>query len=574
METPPSRRFSAVRAMSGPLNRLTGIPYLATILALAGGALWFVITLKAVISLGGDAEVARHVEFAEEFFRLRQVYADYFGVDWVLRLKVLLPWLLPYWVLLGKCLLPALVVSLIRCRGARLTLPLTYLCAWVFLYWTGVDVHENLDNALNNPLGMRASPSSYFVKLALMGFLAMSLPLLMRLYHGSTLLDRYLARSFALPFLLCLGGISGIMITMDLLNHANEFVEAKFKLADVGVYYLTWLPQILTTITEVSLLLATLYALGRMSRYNELISMMTAGRGVVRVLAPVLIFGAWCALAVMALNYQLAPESEQEKETQLAEAKGVAKKVRSVEKRVEYNVSYRNRADRRTWLIHRMPYDQTETGNTEVWVFCQDEKGNPQRLIVAKRASWFPQGRFWVFYDTTMAEFDADGNKTGIRYIDRFSTWDLNWKETPGSILSERLNPEYLSVPELIAYLRTNSSLPARNLAKYEATRHWRFAMPFRCFLLVLLAAPLGIISSRRGLLGGVASAVGLFVGVYFLSSIALRAGEGLYVPPALGAWVVNGVFLIFGLYMLHRRSTNKPPLSWNPWRWIRPVQG
>lgn len=530
-------------------DRVRRVPLLVTLLALVGLTLWMVATLKDLRALTDDAQMGLQVEVVAHREEIISLAFSFFHA---------------HWLKLAAFLAPALAAALIKFRKQDLLLPITLVCAWFFLWWLGFDLSQNLDRALRDPLGMEPSPVAYFVKLGLVGFLVMSLPLLWWLYFRSSIMDRYLVRNFVTPFLLCICGISGIMITMNLLDNMRDFADAKMGFGKILLYYLVVMPKILVTITEAALLLATLYSLGRMSRYNEITSMMSAGRGVTRVIAPVLIFGGWCSLAVMALNYQLAPQSDRTSE----EMKVADKKAR--EKGVEYNVAYHNREDRRNWLIYQLPYDLSEKNSlTEIWVMQQDEKGDPKQMIVAKRAAWNPVLRSWSFYQAQVVEFGPDLKVLNLRAEEKLPIFE-NWKETPGSILSDRLNPEYLGVPELISYLRTNQTLPERNLAKYEATMHWRFALPFRCFLLVLLAAPLGIVASRRGLMGGVSTAVGLFIGVYFFSAMILKAGEGLYLPPILGAWATNGVFLITGLILLARRARNRLPWALNPLEWFR----
>lgn len=549
--TPGAPPLSAPR-WSAFLERLRTFPWLGGMLALLGTVVWMAITLKDLLALTGPDKVALHVAAVAHHDQAITIAHDFFSKSWIL---------------LAKCLAPALILALYRCRRLDLVTPVALGCGWILLWWLGGDLDRNLVKALQDPLGMVSSPATYFIKLGLMSFLIMSVPLLMALYFRSTLLDRYLVRSFALPFLICVGGIAGIMITMDLLNNANDFVAAKFGPGQILLFYLVLLPQILVTITEAALLLATLYALGRLSRYNELISMMSAGRSVARIIAPVLIFAAWCALAVMALNYELAPQSDRTKAEMLNTGRRSTVKDTTG---VEFNVAYRNREDRRNWLIFRLPVNLSEKNSmNEVWVMQQDLAGNPKTLIIAKRAAWNSENRSWTFYQAAVMEFDPDLKVKSRHFEEKYPITET-WRETPGSILSDRLNPDYLGVPELLAYLQTNTSLPARSLAKYQAALHWRFSLPFRCFLFVLLAAPLGIVSSRRGLLGGVTTAIVLFIAVYFFSAVVLKAGEGLYLPPAVGAWTINGLFLIFGLTALWMRSGNYAFPSLNPFQWFR----
>ena len=75
----------------------------------------------------------------------------------------------------------------------------------------------------------------------------------------------------------------------------------------------------------------------------------------------------------------------------------------------------------------------------------------------------------------------------------------------------------------------------------------------------VLLAAPLGIVFSRRGASGGVALAVFLCAGMLFLSTISLALGESGYLPPAVAAWATNAIFGAVAVWLFHRRMAGLP---------------
>ena len=89
------------------------------------------------------------------------------------------------------------------------------------------------------------------------------------------------------------------------------------------------------------------------------------------------------------------------------------------------------------------------------------------------------------------------------------------------------MNPDYLSVPELEDYLEFNKDFPEVRLAPYRTQLHYRWALPWVCLLVVFIAAPLGIVYSRRGILGGVATAIGLFFSLVFFSSLFVALGQG-----------------------------------------------
>jgi len=88
--------------------------------------------------------------------------------------------------------------------------------------------------------------------------------------------------------------------------------------------------------------------------------------------------------------------------------------------------------------------------------------------------------------------------------------------------------------------------------------------LPWACFVVVFLAAPLGIVYSRRGVLAGVAGAIFFFAANTFLSYLMLAFGKGARTSPFIAAWSSNLLFGAIGAYLLYLRSSNRelPKLS------------
>jgi lipopolysaccharide export LptBFGC system permease protein LptF len=142
-----------------------------------------------------------------------------------------------------------------------------------------------------------------------------------------------------------------------------------------------------------------------------------------------------------------------------------------------------------------------------------------------------------------------------------------DWKETPWRISSSVMNPNYLSVPELEDYLKFNWDFPEIRLAPYRTQLQYRWALPWVCLLVVFIAAPMGIVYSRRGILGGVATAIGLFFSLVFVSSLFIALGKGNRLSPFVAAWGPMIVYFGIGLWLLWYRSTNRDlPRFKLPW--------
>src|SRR5438105_2521540 len=268
------------------------------------------------------------------------------------------------------------------------------------------------------------------------------------------LLDRYVIGNFLQVYFYCIAGFISIWLIFDVSDNISSFIDNHIGLALVARYYGTQIPQVFIILLPVSLLLSLLFALGRMSRANEIVSMLTAGISLPRLLLPLIGMGLLTVAASMALNYSLAPHAELARKTFIS--------------------------------------------------------------------------------------------------------------ETPFRLGSANERAEFLSLPELHEYLHFNADFPATLLAPFRTHLQYRLALPWTCFVVVCIAAPLGIGYSRRGVLSSVAAAVFLVFSMNFLVHLFLALGEGDRVPAWIAAWAPNLLFAAIGLYLFYLRAFNREPPSFH----------
>ncbi|MBX6324832.1 MAG: LptF/LptG family permease [Chthoniobacterales bacterium] len=365
------------------------------------------------------------------------------------------------------------------------------------------------------------------------------------------LLDRYVLRNFLQVYLYCIAGFISIWLIFDVSDNISTFIDERVGLWLVLRYYATQLPQVMIILLPVSLLLSLLFTLGRMSRANEIVSMLTAGVSLPRVLLPLLGMGLLTVAASMALNYSLAPHAELARKTFLSEAQ--ARPSRYVQGQI-----FRNRTDLRTWFIQNF----IRRGNTfnNVQVLQQDANDNIVTSYAASRATYQPKTKTWQLENVRVVHYDPAGNILNEQIYPSLTI--EHWSETPFRLGSANERAEFLSVPELREYLRFNADFPPTLLAPFRTHLHYRLALPWTCMIVVCIAAPLGIGYSRRGVLSSVAAAVFLVFSMNFLVHLFLALGEGDRVSPWVAAWTPNLLFATIGLYLLYLRATNREPPS------------
>jgi LPS export ABC transporter permease LptG len=365
------------------------------------------------------------------------------------------------------------------------------------------------------------------------------------------LLDQYVIRNFLQAYVYCIAGFLSIWLIFDVSDNISTFLEGHMSAGRVAEYYVTQLPQILIILLPVALLLALLFSLGRMSRANEIVSMLTAGVSIPRVLLPLMIIGLLTVGASTALNYSIAPHADLQRKAILASAK--TRKETQIEGQI-----FRNRTDSRTWFIQR--FRQGHNSFNNVQILQQDGHDNIVTNYLAARALYRPESKTWQLESAKVVNYDASGNITKEEILPSL-TID-HWSETPFRLSSANVRAEYLSVPELREYLHFNSDFPDTLLAPFKTHLHYRLALPWTCLVVVFIAAPLGIGFSRRGVLSSVAASIILVFSMNFLTHLFLALGEGFRVSAWTAAWTPNLLFAVIGLHLLYLRSTNREGLG------------
>src|SRR5437763_17205984 len=100
------------------------------------------------------------------------------------------------------------------------------------------------------------------------------------------LLDRYVLRYFLQAYFYCIAGFISIWFIFDISDNISTFLEERISRALIVKYYLTQVPQILVMLLQVELILALLFVLGRLSRSNEVVYMLTVEERHTRICAP------------------------------------------------------------------------------------------------------------------------------------------------------------------------------------------------------------------------------------------------------------------------------------------------
>ncbi len=377
-------------------------------------------------------------------------------------------------------------------------------------------------------------------------------------------LDRYVVRNFLLPFVYCVLGFIAVWLVFELGSNATEFINGGVSIKGIVLFYASQMPSVGLIVLPIGLLLALLYCLGRMSQSNEILAMLSSGVSLGRILLPIFCIGLLVTGLSTVLSYAPAPRADARREIAEAEIEAGHKF-----ERLKYTLGYlfRNRSDRRLWYVEKM-WSDLRKPLEGVQITEQNTNDDITDKVYAEKAEFDHQRRSWVFTNARLVHYTPAGDvEPGtLKNVPRHEI--DGWSETPWRIYSAQLQPDKLTVPELNQYLRINADLNRTQLAPFR-TYHWvRWALPWGCFVVVLFAAPLGIVYQRRSVIAGVAAAIGLFLGILFFDNLFRALGGGdRGISPFWAAWTVNCVFGFIGLVLLRQKGLNRDNLPFTPAR-------
>jgi lipopolysaccharide export LptBFGC system permease protein LptF len=108
-------------------------------------------------------------------------------------------------------------------------------------------------------------------------------------------------------------------------------------------------------------------------------------------------------------------------------------------------------------------------------------------------------------------------------------------------------------IVELLDFRRMHRDISQKYRWWLDTQLHARFAQPWSCLVVVLIAIPFGAASGRRNIFMGVAGSIIICFVYFILLRFGLALGTGGYLPAWVAAWLPNAVFGITGFWLMLR---------------------
>ena len=353
-----------------------------------------------------------------------------------------------------------------------------------------------------------------------------------------TLLERYIADSAARSLVVVSAGLTSLFSLLELVNQLRDVGKGSYRLIDALAYVLLTAPARVLQLMPVTMLLASLFALGGLASRNELTSMRAAGMSLHRIVGAVFRLGAVTVVLLFLAAQFVIPAAEQRAQTlRLARLSSSSVPLRTANSFwVAGNGEYLNV---RNFASGNVPQD------IEIYTFNED--GELARYVHAASADVRPDAT-WVLHDVLEKRFSAHEVET--EHLESLAWHSFLRAQQVGLLI---LPPESMQPLGLYQYVR---DLKRRHApAAHYAEELWaKIDIPIAMAAMILIAVPF-VLGPLRAHGTGSRIVIGALIGIVFslIQEIASYLGELANVDPALTATAPSLVLMVIALYLFRR---------------------
>jgi lipopolysaccharide export system permease protein len=357
---------------------------------------------------------------------------------------------------------------------------------------------------------------------------------------------QYIFKELLSPFVLGVLIFTFILLMNKILKLMDMVINKGIGIGEVGTLILYLLPSLLVLTVPMSILLAILIVLGKLSADSEIIAMKSSGISLFQMLPP---FAAFCVIGFVLTNIltlNLLPRGNQALRNRLIDL-AQTHALANLEERVfsdiiDDMVIYIDRFDTEQQMINGILISDRRDPQTPILMVGENavilsEPENKSLLIRLFNGSLHRQERGSGSYQYAV-----------------FGTYEMS---IPLKGLDEKKAKIKNRERSLSALLKgsADSKTSPRDSIRMKVEIHQRFAFPFACLVFGLLGVPLGIYWRR----GGRAYGFMLSIVIVFLYYLFLSIGESLaksrVLLPSLGMWMPNVVLGALGIYLFRKAA-------------------
>ncbi len=355
------------------------------------------------------------------------------------------------------------------------------------------------------------------------------------------IISRYIFKETSSLFFIILFVLTFVLIMGNILQIMDLYVNKGISFFSIIKLVFFLLPSLFMFTIPISLLIAILIAMGRLSADNEITALRSSGVSLVQIYYPVGIASLIALVFTFIFGYYFMPHSYAASKQVFFEialqnaSVGIKEKV--------FNDDFKD-------ILLYADKISADSKYMEGVLVSDNRITDQPNTILAKKASLVSNNelkRIKISLEagsihTVTADF------RNYRRID-FDRYDINLdlSKIMNTARYEAKTKDEMTMPELIRKIK-EADVNETDRREFIIEANKRFAIPLSCLIFGIVAMPLGITSHRA--VKSRSFAIGMIVASsYFLLRLGGEAfGETGYISPSFGVWAPNLIFSVLGI--------------------------
>ena len=352
-------------------------------------------------------------------------------------------------------------------------------------------------------------------------------------------LDKYLLRQYIFSYLIILLSFSILFIVIEVFDRLPRVLRHTDDIALITKYFLLRMPYLFVLTSPVNVLLAGLFLMSSLSKYNESIAIRAAGISILRMITPLLVMGVLISASVALFAEYIMPIA-QEKQNYVWNVQMRQREIEDI--RIRSNIYYSDNQN----IYFISFFDGYQNRKRIIDITTVDDDNNITRKIQANEATW--DGENWVFNQTHIREFD---NSILTSYIFHESVILPEITVTPEDFVKSGRSPMSMKFKELSEYIERLKRIGDK-FHKEQIDLLMKISYPLSNFIILLFCVPLATTSVRsKG--RGIIFLLGIVICFSYLVLVRIfqSLGYNEVIRPLTAVWVPHIFFFVVGVFFV-----------------------
>lgn len=359
------------------------------------------------------------------------------------------------------------------------------------------------------------------------------------------IIDRYVLKTFIFTLFFSMIALYIIFIVVTLMENLDEFIDNAVSFDIILEYYLSYFPEIIKLLTPVSLLLASLFSIGKLSQNNEITAMKSGGQSLYRLMLPFLVFSILLSIGQFYFNGNIVPkaiERKKEIEKEYLKKNRTSSSLYHQDIRVSPKKIFSFQFYSSTGKFgRRVMINEFESNNSHVLV----------KTIEANNIYWNDSLGIW----TLKNGISRDIKNGKIIEINTFDSLIVGLNIDHEQLIRLKKDYDEMTFDELKEYIEM-VKMGGKDVSYQLINYHSELAFPFANVIVILFGIPFASIKRKGGMAVQIAAALTVSFAYLIFTQVGKQVGLAIELDPVATGWLANGVFFILSLIVIFKTRT------------------